>query len=120
MIIDIHCHLWIRGFLPDAYLEAIGKSLAEWRTKTGYPITLKEMEEKIFPLWWDGEGDKTIRQMDAATQFAENLGSRVTRDPNSIDLADPVSRVCQPICQFPVVGDENQAFTRAIQPAHRE
>jgi len=66
MIIDIHCHLWVRGFVPEVYLEAIGKAFSEWRTQTGNPITLEEMEERIFPQWWDPDGELTIRQMDEA------------------------------------------------------
>ncbi|MFC1977564.1 amidohydrolase family protein [Chloroflexota bacterium] len=66
MTIDIHCHLWKRGFIPEAYLKAIGKALSEWRTQTGNPITLDEMAEKVFPQWWDPDGEHTIRQMDEA------------------------------------------------------
>jgi hypothetical protein len=67
MIIDMHCHLWVRGFIPEAYLEAIGKALAEfWGAQTGKQITLQEMEEQVFPQWWDPDGERTINQMDEA------------------------------------------------------
>ncbi len=66
MAIDIHCHLWIRDFYSQGYWEALANFLAGWSTGRGKPTTASEIEETIFPQYWDPDGEVTIRHMDEA------------------------------------------------------
>lgn len=66
MAIDIHCHLWTRDYVPEPYLADLASFLAQMMTGRGQPTTSQQVDEELFPRFWDADGSKTLAQMDDA------------------------------------------------------
>jgi len=67
MTIDIHSHLFVRGFLHESYLDWEAQQTAgDMSQRLGKPITAAWVKETIISEWWDPDGKATIRRMDEA------------------------------------------------------
>ena len=64
--------------------------------------------------------DEAIRQVHAALHLGEHVGRRLPGDLHFVDLLDAVARVGELIGQRAVVGDEDQALARHVEPADVE
>jgi hypothetical protein len=61
---------------------------------------------------------ETFRQVNAATEFRQLRLAGRPGDADEIGLADAVARVGEPVGEFPVVGDDDQALARSVEAAH--
>jgi len=61
MIVDIHCHIWTKEWLPSRFVEELARLLAPLM---GTP--LEKIEQDFLPQYWDPDGEKLLQRMDQA------------------------------------------------------
>jgi predicted TIM-barrel fold metal-dependent hydrolase len=66
MMIDFHCHLWIRGYLPEKFWAAQARFFEQWYMERGEEKPTIQIEQQVFSRYWDPTGEKTLRSMDEA------------------------------------------------------
>jgi len=59
----------------------------------------------------------SLREADAAAEFVEGFQSGNACHLDKVFLLDAIPRVGEEVCQFAVVGDEDQPFAHSVEPA---
>lgn len=65
-MIDFHCHLWIRGYLPEKFWISLARFFVEWYERRGTKKSVDEIEKEVFTYYWDPNGERTLTSMDEA------------------------------------------------------
>ena len=58
--------------------------------------------------------------MDTLAHLSHGFCLDFTRHGNSVDLSDTEFWVGESLCEFPIVGEQDQAFTAPVQPTNGE
>jgi uncharacterized protein len=65
-MIDFHCHIWLRGYLPEKFWTGQESFFTRWYAAKGEKIPSHGIDEVIFSQYWDPDGEKTLASMDEA------------------------------------------------------
>jgi len=66
MIIDVHFHLIIEDWLPEAWWNGVARIYVHGLKAMGIDMTSEAVRQTIFGSFWDPDGEALIREMDAA------------------------------------------------------
>ena len=64
MVIDVHYHLLVEDWLPEAWWVAIAQVYVNALKAMGMEMTVEDVKANILGGFWDPEGDKLVAQMD--------------------------------------------------------
>lgn len=64
MIIDVHYHLLVEDWLPEAWWDAITQVYVNALKAMGMEMTIEDVRANVLGNFWDPEGDKLVAQMD--------------------------------------------------------
>ncbi len=68
MIVDTHCHVWARSWMPENWwigLAEVVQAIFRERGQADVP-SIDVIIENVFQAYWDPEGDKLVASMDEA------------------------------------------------------
>ena len=66
MTIDMHTHLFMKGFYHESHVDEYVAANARWVPATTVEEAMAEVKRTILPTWWDEDGTGHIRRMDEA------------------------------------------------------
>ena len=66
MVIDVHYHLLVEDWLPEAWWDVITIIYVNALKEMGMEMTKEAVKTNILDNFWDPEGDKLVAQMDDA------------------------------------------------------
>ena len=66
MVIDVHYHLLVEDWLPEAWWGAISQVYVNALKTMGMEMSTEDVRANILAGFWDPEGDDLVAQMDEA------------------------------------------------------
>ncbi len=99
MVIDVHYHLLVEDWLPEAWWKLLAEIYATALRGMGMETTPEEVKRNILDTFWDPDGEKLLREMEEAgidktVLLPQDLGLALGEQPISIEARTGPTPTC--------------------------